>query len=969
MRTQTNIFARLATYLFLFSLFFACKKDSSKVSQISKNLSAYVYAYTSGVISKASSLTIRFTQAVVEEDEIGQQAKKVLNISPKVVGNATWQDAQTLVFEPDNYFSSNTTYHVSVDLDDLFAQLPKDLSTFSFDFQTRQQDMRVAIDKVAAKDENDLREQEIFGSIYTADLAEIDHVKAALSAKQNGKNLPIQVNEAGEMKYDFVVEEVERAEKASEVQISWNGKAIGADRKGEKAVEILALGDFSVTDARLVQGNEQYILLNFSDPLQKEQDLSGLIDISGYNGSMRYVIDGNQIRVYTTSRLRGEKQVSTAVGIKNINGKRIPKASVWTLSFEEIKPQVRLVGKGVILPSSEGMLFPFEAVSLNAVEVEIFKIFNNNILQFLQTNELNGNRALNRVGRIIYQGRVDLEGLEAAAATNSWTRYALNLDQFIEDDPEAIYQVRIGFRPEYSTYFCGNNNSEAAALTVVNEEQVGEIESFWDSYYGFSDYYDGYWRDRENPCKTAYYNREVFARRNVFSSNLGIIAKEGKDQSILVSVSDLRTAQPISNVTLEFYDYQQQKIKTATTDNNGTAMTQLERSPFVVLAKKDSERGYLRLRDGDALSLSRFDVSGAVTQEGMKGYLYGERGVWRPGDSIYLNFVLENENGNLPSNYPITFELYDARGQLQSRRNTSESVGNIYALHTATTIDAPTGNWTATVKAGGATFSKTLKIETVKPNRLKLDLDFGKEQLSYEDEPVRTTLDVKWLHGAVAQNLKAKVELSINPGNTTFKAFKEYEFDDPARVLNSEPKTVFDGQVNQEGRAIFTTEILGDALPAGRIRASFKARAFEEGGDFSTRNKSVLYDPYENYAGIFIPENKYGEKRLEIDENEAIDFALVNKNGQPVRNKNLSIGLYRIEWRWWWDQSRDNVTRYNSSSHYDAIKKENITTDGKGEAQWNLKVGDWGRYLVRVCDTESGHCAGDYFYAGYPWYD
>ncbi|MEM9887179.1 MAG: alpha-2-macroglobulin family protein, partial [Bacteroidota bacterium] len=47
----------------------------------------------------------------------------------------------------------------------------------------------------------------------------------------------------------------------------------------------------------------------------------------------------------------------------------------------------------------------------------------------------------------------------------------------------------------------------------------------------------------------------------------------------------------------------------------------------------------------------------------------------------------------------------------------------------------------------------------------------------------------------------------------------------------------------------------------------------------------------------------------------------------------------------------------------------NITTDGKGEAQWNLKVGDWGRYLVRVCDTESGHCAGDYFYAGYPWYD
>ncbi|MFY9197489.1 MAG: hypothetical protein WAO25_08390, partial [Bacillota bacterium] len=32
-----------------------------------------------------------------------------------------------------------------------------------------------------------------------------------------------------------------------------------------------------------------------------------------------------------------------------------------------------------------------------------------------------------------------------------------------------------------------------------------------------------------------------------------------------------------------------------------------------------------------------FDVSGKEVQEGLKGYIYTERGVWRPGDSLYVS--------------------------------------------------------------------------------------------------------------------------------------------------------------------------------------------------------------------------------------------------------------------------------------------------------------------------------------------
>ena len=64
----------------------------------------------------------------------------------------------------------------------------------------------------------------------------------------------------------------------------------------------------------------------------------------------------------------------------------------FSKDFIEIKPAVELVGNGVILPSTDGLMFPFRAVNLRAVDVKIIQVYENNILQFLQTNQLNGNR-------------------------------------------------------------------------------------------------------------------------------------------------------------------------------------------------------------------------------------------------------------------------------------------------------------------------------------------------------------------------------------------------------------------------------------------------------------------------------------------------------------------------------------------------------------------------------------------------
>src|SRR5215467_8710442 len=100
----------------------------------------------------------------------------------------------------------------------------------------------------------------------------------------------------------------------------------------------------------------------------------------------------------------------------------------------------------------------------------------------------------------------------------------------------------------------------------------------------------------------------------------------------------------------------------------------------------------------------------------------------------------------LPATHPVVFELQDPQGQVANRIVKSNGENGFYKFATATRSDAPTGNWTARVKVGGTEFAQPVKIEMVKPNRLKINLDFGKEKITAGDNNVSGQLVVNWLH-------------------------------------------------------------------------------------------------------------------------------------------------------------------------------------------------------------------------------
>ncbi|MCE9538570.1 MAG: hypothetical protein K8R85_05050, partial [Bacteroidetes bacterium] len=602
-----------------------------------------------GIISSESTIRVLLTNEVEGPVEIGKPIEKLLfDFSPSIKGTAVWLDSRTIGFRPETPLPSNIHYEAEFNLSAIL-KVPDEFETFDFDFQTMQQSFEVYVDGVTTTDKKSLRTQRLDGSLATADVADPLLVEKLLTVSQNSKNLVITwIHEANRTTHRFSVDGILRSEKPETVELKWDGAPLNLEIKGNKTVEIPALGDFKVVDVKVIQSPEQYAILQFSDPIMENQTLNGLITLTG-GAALKYIIEDNEIRVYPQSRQNGARTITAELGVKNILGTSLRERYVMEIMFEELKPEIQLIGKGVILPNSNGLIFPFKAVSLKAIDIKILKIYEKNIPQFLQINNLEGDRELRRVGKVVLKKSIQLTQ-KSAFDLGKWNTYSFDLAELIKTEPGAIYKVIISFKKEYSTYKCDSTdteNNDELGMQEVSDEEVGEDDEhewdyYGDYYYDDYEYYDYDYRERDNPCNSAYYrNKEV--KRNVLASDLGLIAKRGTDGSMNFIVTNLITTKPVSGATIELLDYQLQVMKSLKTNGDGMCDAVFKKKPFLMVAKVGEQRGYLKLDDGSALSLSAFDISGEQIQKGIKGFIYGERGVWRPGDTLFLSFILEDK--------------------------------------------------------------------------------------------------------------------------------------------------------------------------------------------------------------------------------------------------------------------------------------------------------------------------------------
>ncbi len=959
-----------------FIVFFnSCGSDEKDFVSVNPAFRQYISAFTAGVISKKSTITIELAKDNPNYTDDGKSIEESLfDFQPSIEGEAYWIDQHTIEFRPKEPLASDQNYICEFKLNELIEGLPDDLEAFRFSFRTIKQAFSLHFDTYKPYKNTDLTNNKISGTLTVNDVAIDEDVKKILTATQNRQPLNITWEASSDgLLYPFQIEKVVRTNSAGEVLVNWNGKSIGVDSKGDTQLEIPALSDFKVMNVTVIQQPEQSIAIDFSDPLKENQNLDGLITLND-NNTLRFTIQDNQIKVYLPVRQKGTKKIYLEKGIQNILGYKFNKRKELEVTFEDLKPAVRLLGEGVIIPSTDkGLIFPFQAVNLNAVDVKIIQIYENNVLQFLQVNRLNEHSQLKRVGRIVHKETIKLTSTKPIDF-GKWNTFSIDLSKLINVQPGAIYRVEIGFRKAYSVYHCDDSEEEETTESSDdqwNADETENEETDWDYYDDYEDYYydDYYYYDyenRDNPCHKAYYRKNRFVSRNVLASDLGIIAKSGTNNDFTIVVSNIKSTEPMPGVTVEFYNFQNQLMGAVKTGRDGFAKMKFDHKPFLIIAKYGNQRGYLRVDDGASLSLSNFDVSGQVIQKGIKGYIYGERGVWRPGDSLFLMFILEDPDKLLPENHPIVFELYNPSGQLSQHIVKNQGVNGFYNFATATDKESPTGNWTAKIKVGGAIFTKQLKIETIKPNRLKIKLDFGSNRITSLNRNLFGQLQVAWLSGATASNLDANITATMTPMMTSFEKYPDFVFDDPAANFYSEEITVFDGNIDENGNANVNLDLKVNNAP-GMVKAHFVTRAFEQGGDFSIDRFSIPYSPYESYVGIRVPK---GDERgiILTDTNQTVDIVTVDENGKPIAVQGLQADLYKVEWRWWWSSGSDDLASYVNDSYHQPIVSKTVNTNSQGRGKFTFRVDypEWGRYLVRVYNPQSGHATGKTVYIDWP---
>ena len=946
----------------------------------SADYAPYVNAYTGGVISQNSTIRIELTHDQPMVDLNSELKNNPFSFSPSLKGKAYWVSNNTIEFVPEEgTLKPGTLYEGTFQLGD-FIEVDKKLKEFNFSFRVQERNFTLQLESlpITATQPDEIN---IKGEIRFSDVVKKEEVEKMLTASDGKKSYPVEVTATDNLtRYQFNIRQIPREADDYPLTITANGNPAGIDRKQSEEVLIPAKDCFRFMSAERIEQPENGIEIVFSAPLSTTQDLKGLIEIPEVSSSI-FQISENRVFIYFEANTQNKLTLNIHEGVKDSQGKAL--GTSHTISFSEVslKPQVEMSTSAAILPDSKNLIIPFRAVNLYAVDLSVIRIFENNVLMFMQTNSLASANELRRSGRLVYKKTLWL-AKDASKDIHHWGDYSIDLAGLIHQEPGAIYRVILSFRQEYSAYPCGGNKNQdmkfadsntSDGLTKVSGSVLSEEdEAIWntpEAYY----YYNGgtmdwnvyRWTERDNPCHPSYYmNSDRIAACNVFASNLGMIVKRNSLNKLWIAVSNILDTKPIGKAQVTAYNFQLQPIGKGETNGDGFVEITPKGVPFIIVAESEKQKAYVRVVDGEEQSVSRFDVGGKDIQKGLKGFIYGERGVWRPGDTLHISFILEDREKRIPDKHPVALEIYNPRGQFYTKMISTQGMNGFYTFDVPTQATDPTGLWNAYIKVGGTTFHKGLRIETIKPNRLKINLALPKI-LQATDKDVYAPLTSTWLTGATASKLKAKIEMSLSKVNTQFKNYGQYIFNNPATDFTTIKTDVFDGTLDAEGKASVTLKVPTATEAPGMLNATFTTRVFEPGGDASIYTQTIPFSPFTSYVGINLnqPKGKY----IETDKDHVFDIVTVNTQGQLVNRTNLEYKIYRIGWSWWWENSGESFGTYINNSSITPVASGNLQTRG-GKASFKFRVDypSWGRYLVYVKDKESGHATGGTVYIDWP---
>ncbi len=962
------------TLILAFVLFFslnACKEKAEQASY--DDFAAYINGYTTGLVSGQMPVVVEV--ASIPSDDIttvgGEVLQPLFAFDPPVKGKAYRIAPNRFSFVPEQAWPRDKEIKVKFFLNRLI-EVPKAFHLFSFSIKTLPLSFSMGEPALVSFDSEELPGYILEVPVRFSEKPDQVSEKA-FGLKLDNSNHAFEVLATDSPNaYLLRSAPIVRTNARRQLVLSWNGSHIGAVSTGSLNIGVPAIDVFAVEGLSITNQPDQAVHIRFSDELNPRQAKDGLFSIEGRPFTIK--VEKNVVSLFPNERIAGTFELLVAAGLEDSRGVKLKNDYRSRINFDPQKPEVKFQGKGVIMVGSENRKLPFQAVGLKAVEVQVVQVFADNMLQFLQQNALDGSSNLKSTGRLVAREHLRLDG-DPARDLHNWNNFVVDLDALIKGNKASLFRVYLRFNRSDAVYPCANADEiPASGMGTRSGITEADLRRWSGSGWYNPEYYyppNFNWQDMNDPCTDSYYYSGRFVSRNVMASDLGLIVKESKlsEKEYTLYATNMLNATPQAGVMVELYDYQQQLIVSGLTSSDGSVKLKVGMvSPFVAVASHQGNYAWVRMEQGGALSLSRFDVSGSRLQAGNKGFIYTERGVYRPGDTIHAGFMLNMAETMVPKDYPAVLELYNARQQLVYRQANARHENGLYVFKAPTMAEMPTGRWNIVVTSGAARFEHSVRVETIKPNRLKTEFVFGDSILRNNERQRQVALQVNWLHGSPGKSLNSTVEMKMSRGAFKPRQFSNYEFNDQSRHWSDFEMQVAEGATDDKGRFDFKLNIPDYLTAPGKVNLRFIARVQEQGGDISTAFHHMEFHPFNRYVGLLVPDAS-SQGYLLTDTAHLFEVAMVNVNETPVAQSHVRVEVYKQSWSWWWggDGSRGNyiATSSNNLVHSSRVQIKN----GKGSFKWQLDHPEWGAYFVRVVDETGGHSAARMVYFDWPrWY-
>jgi uncharacterized protein YfaS (alpha-2-macroglobulin family) len=463
-------------------------------------------------------------------------------------------------------------------------------------------------------------------------------------------------------------------------------------------------------------------------------------------------------------------------------------------------------------------------------------------------------------------------------------------------------------------------------------------------------------------------------QRWLLLTDLGAVAKKGPGQ-FMVWVSSIKDLTPVADAKVTLISDQNQALASGRTDASGVWRTDdakalAKGTPYMVTIEKGDDFSFLLLNTM-TVDTTGLDVGGAEPPgEGYTAFLYGERDIYRPGETLQGLALVRDGALHAPPSMPALLRHRDPQGrELEVRKVTTGEKG-LAPFQLDLPAYSLTGPHTLELEVAQKVIGQyRFQVEEFVPDRISVTIVPPKGKVGPGDT-LQYQVQSSYLFGAPSAGLPVESRVRLVDSTFAPKGFEGFSFRNDDRKLQDKEVLSTTGKLDDEGHSDFKVEMPAGAPVPSSLEAVITARVQEQGGRGVAAMQRLQVHPYPSYVGLRRAGGADGEGFAEPGKAAGFEFVVVSPDGKEVPSKGLRADLFEDRWNTVLRKTPAGGWRYETTREPRLISTQAIPA-GKSRGAFQVVPKGYGSYRLVLTDPETqASAAVDFYAAGWgmsPW--